>query len=234
MLYLESTTLNSLRTLIESLGWPAAVASTRFIRRGGASVLLCLCIGWCGAALGGEGLKTLDEPRIVPGFELPGIDGRTYRLSDYQGSHVLVNFWAVWCTPCRREMPSLERLHRVLGGKRLQMISVHVGPSVEKAGEVAGEFGLSFPVIVDEEMTLTSWGVRGLPTSFLLDPDGRVIAQAIGDREWDSVDMVQAIRQLLVLLPEAGHLAMESAMIDALVGETNRFRVSEARRCSGS
>lgn len=78
----------------------------------------------------------LDAPRVVPDFDLPGIDGEHHQLIDSRGSVTLVNIWAVWCTPCRREMPSLERLHRQLGGEGLRVIAVHMGTSLDSAAMV--------------------------------------------------------------------------------------------------
>lgn len=142
-------------------------------------------------------LSVLSEPRPAPEFTLPGIHGDEHGLTDSRGRFLLVNFWAVWCQPCRREMPSMERLYHKLKGAQLDMLAIHVGPDIENAKEAAEQLGVTFPVAVDERMALTAWEVRGLPTSFLLDPEGNIVAQAVGDREWDSPEMVKALKTIL-------------------------------------
>ena len=144
-----------------------------------------------------KGLVALADPREAPDFELPGVDGQTYRRDEYHGRYLLVNFWAVWCPPCLKEMPSMERAYTQLKGDRFELLAVHVGPSLEDAKKFAGEHGLSFPVLVDESMALGTWQVLGLPTTFLLDPQGRIVAEAVGDREWDSPQMLEVLRGYL-------------------------------------
>ena len=145
----------------------------------------------------GRTLQALDEPRPAPRFELPGIDGKQYKLDGFRGKYLLVNFWAVWCAPCRQEMPSLESAYRQLRGERFEMLAIHVGPSLENAARVSGDLALSFPVAVDERVVLSDWPVRGLPTTYLLDPAGMIIASAIGERDWDSPQMMEALNNFL-------------------------------------
>jgi peroxiredoxin len=129
-----------------------------------------------------KGLKRLAEPRQAPGFELPGVDGRVHRLEEYRGRYLLVNFWAVWCPPCLKEMPSMQRAYGSLKSDRFELLAVHAGPSLEDAMKFVDEHGLSFPVVVDQSMNLGVWQVLGLPTTFLVDPQGRIVAEAVGDR----------------------------------------------------
>lgn len=150
-----------------------------------------------GAASPQKGLTPLTEPRAAPEFELPGIDGRAHRLDEYRGRYLLVNFWAVWCAPCLKEMPSMQRAYEALKGDRFELLAVHVGPSLEDADKFADENHLSFPVLVDESMNLGVWQVLAVPTTYLVDPQGKVIAEAMGDREWDSPQLMQALRAYL-------------------------------------
>jgi peroxiredoxin len=168
------------------------------------SAALLLALGLIGVASGGDGLQPLPQPRPVPDFRLPGIDGKEHRLSDYRGRYLLVNFWAAWCIPCRLEMPSLERLHRRFGGDGFELIAIHVGPELHRAGKLADELGLGFPIMVDEDVTLGGWGVPGLPTTYLLDPQGLIVAAAVGERDWDSPAMVEAIRRWIGQGVDAG------------------------------
>ena len=148
------------------------------------------------ACAGGD-LKPLDTPRSVADFELPGTEGDQHRLTDYRDRYVLVNFWAVWCTPCRREMPSMQRLYEKLRGERFEMLAIHVGPSLDQARTYGQKLRLGFPIAVDTDMVLTDWRVLGLPTSILFDPQGRIIAEAVGERDWDDPQLIRQLEAYL-------------------------------------
>lgn len=113
---------------------------------------------------------------------------------------MLINFWATWCPPCRREMPSMERLTQQLKSEAFSVLAVNVGESVNDIELFASQLdtSLSFPILLDRSsQTLQAWKIAGLPTIFLIDKKGRVVASAIGGREFDHPDMVRAIRALL-------------------------------------
>jgi len=163
-----------------------------------AVALLTLALASASFAVSSEkGLQPLAEPRQAPSFELPGVDGRVHRLDEYRGRHLLVNFWAVWCPPCLKEMPSMEQAYAKLKSDRFELLAIHAGPSLDDARRFAGEQGLTFPVLVDESMDLGAWQILGLPTTFLVDPQGRIVARAVGDRDWDSPHMLEALRDYL-------------------------------------
>ena len=138
------------------------------------------------------------KPLAAPAFEATTPDQRTLRLGDLRGRYVLLNFWATWCVPCLQEMPSLERLHRTLGPGRLTVLAVsqdedgalQVTPLVRK-------LALTFPIALDpEQRVAASYGVGVLPSTFLIDPQGRVLAAANGAREWDSAAALEYFREL--------------------------------------
>ncbi len=160
-------------------------------------IALCLLLV-CGNAIAGKGIETLEKPRTVSDFLLPGLDGKQHQLADYRGKYLLVNFWAVWCGPCRKEMPSLQRAYEQLKGEQFELLAIHAGPSIESAQSYANELKLTFPILVDNELALTSWAIKGLPSTYLLDPEGRIIAEAIGDREWDEEALLAAIKGQMV------------------------------------
>jgi peroxiredoxin len=143
--------------------------------------------------------KTLkaQDGRLAPAFTLPGVDGAQHALADYRGKFVLINFWAVWCPPCRKEMPSMQRLYDMRKGDDFELLAVHIGPNLAKASEFAQKHGLSFPVLVDADMALTAWKLRGLPTTFLLDPQGKILAKASGERDWDSPAMLRTLQEYM-------------------------------------
>jgi peroxiredoxin len=171
----------------------------RVIRAGagitGFALLLAL-----GAPQAGSTVRTLEPvkpPRAVADFALPAARGGTLSIADFRGHFLLVNFWAVWCTPCRTEMPGLERLSSLMQAEGLRVLGVHVGPSAQQAQRFVARAGLSFPIVIDEAMALEGWQVSGLPTTYLLDPAGNIIAGARGERAWDHPAMLQALKALM-------------------------------------
>ncbi|MEN8177021.1 MAG: TlpA disulfide reductase family protein [Pseudomonadota bacterium] len=115
-------------------------------------------------------------------FELPGLDGKLHRLSDYRGKWVLVNYWATWCPPCREELPELE----VFYNNHKDDDAVVIGVDMENINEdrlrkfVDKQF-LSFPILMSKPVARSELGaIPGLPTSFLIDPTGEVAARQVG------------------------------------------------------
>ncbi|WP_095588326.1 TlpA family protein disulfide reductase [Actibacterium ureilyticum] len=121
--------------------------------------------------------------------------GAKSALADYRGKYVLLNFWATWCAPCRKEMPSLDRLQAELGGETFAVVPVATGhnpvPGIERFFADGGIETL--PILRDPKQELSrQMAVLGLPVTVILDPEGREIARMTGDAEWDS-DSAKAI-----------------------------------------
>ncbi len=137
-------------------------------------------------------LKGLDlirpsRAQAAKDFTVPSPNGKTLRLADYKGNVVFLNFWATWCPPCKEEMPAMERLYQRYKDKGFVVLAVSV--DAEGAPIVipfVKEHKLTFPIGLDPKMTLADrYGVRGLPTSFLVDKKGTLVALALGPREWN-------------------------------------------------
>jgi peroxiredoxin len=127
------------------------------------------------------------------GFTLTGLDGKTYSLDALRGKVVLLNFWATWCPPCRREMPGMEKLYRRFARKGLVVLAV----SDEKRETVEAflkDNKCTFPVALDPGRKVnTDFGVEGIPQSFLFDRQGKLSAQSIDMRtERQFLEMFQA------------------------------------------
>ena len=144
-------------------------------------------------ALRADSLKRLvvhAEPRDVSQAEFHlEDDGGMASLQDYKGKVVLLNFWATWCAPCRKEMPGLNALQEELGGEDFQVVTIATGRNSEEGiKRFFEEAGVdSLPRHQDPKQKLASqMGVFGLPISVLLDREGREIARLQGDAEWDS------------------------------------------------
>ena len=129
----------------------------------------------------------------APDFNLMGMDGETHTLDDLKGKFVLVNFWATWCNPCKVEMPLLEKLHQTLKSEKFTVLGLHVGPGPENIEEFKKLMPISFPIYVDMDLEV-NWGVPGLPTTFLMNPESKLIYRAVGKREFASDEMVNFLK----------------------------------------
>lgn len=145
-------------------------------------------------------LTRLEAPVTAPEFTLNDMDGRPHRLADYRGHWVLVNFWATWCPPCRKEMPSLEQLYQTYRGRGLRVLAINQWEDADHVFSYMGELNVfpEFPILFDPESRVSEdWGVRGLPTSFIVDPAGRIVYRAVGGREFDHPAVIALIEGLL-------------------------------------
>ncbi len=145
----------------------------------------------------GRGLTPLPDKAPAPEFVLSDLDGRIHRLSDYQGKVIIINFWATWCPPCREEMPSMQRAWEQLREEGIEMLAINVGEDEDAVFQFTANYPVEFPLLLDQDSSVTgAWPVRGLPTTFVVDPGGRLVYRAIGGREWDDADLLTRIRAL--------------------------------------
>jgi thiol-disulfide isomerase/thioredoxin len=145
-------------------------------------------------------MTPLDEPFPAPAFALEDMDGKGYTLDNFENKVVLINFWATWCPPCRREMPSMERLYQALGDEDFVVLAVNQWETPDHVFAYMGQLDVypSFPILFDPQGRISlDYGVDGLPTSFLIDRQGRVVRRAIGGREFDHPDIQALIREYL-------------------------------------
>ena len=144
-------------------------------------------------------LRAHAAPLPVAAFSFEDAAGNRRTLADFRGRHVLLNVWATWCVPCREEMPSLERLQVKLGGPQFMVLALSVDSGgVEAVRRFYAELGLNaLDIFVDRSLQVNSaLRVVGLPSTVLLDGEGREIARHIGPAEWDSPPLVESIAQL--------------------------------------
>jgi peroxiredoxin len=143
------------------------------------------------------GAEVSDKP--APDFSLPTLDGKSLGLEDFRGQYVVVNFWATWCGPCKMEMPSLEALHRRFKGRPLTVVGISndmfgatvVAPYVKAQG-------LTFPILLDPNLEVSNaFGVLSLPTTVLVDPEGRIIGVLAGAENWSDPETVAYFESLL-------------------------------------
>lgn len=142
-------------------------------------------------------LNAMSKPFPAPDFTLKGEDGTIYRLSDYRGKVVILNFWATWCPPCRYEMPALERAWQKLKDKDVVILAIDMGESEETIWEFTGIYAVTFPIPLDRDGSVTAkYPVIGLPTTFVVDPRGMVTHRSVGTREWEHPRLIQQLLDL--------------------------------------
>jgi thiol-disulfide isomerase/thioredoxin len=154
------------------------------------------------APLAAIGVTPVTPPMPVPPVAFTDEAGHSLSLADFKGRAVLLNLWATWCVPCRKEMPSLDRLQAKLGGLRFQVIAV----SIDKQGGVVvqpfyRELGLqSLGIYLDASgKTPSALDIEGVPATLLVDANGREIGRKLGALEWDSPTVIDTLRKVFGL-----------------------------------
>ncbi len=146
---------------------------------------------------GVQTMTSLADRPVAPGFVLEDMDGKVYRLADLRGRVVIVNFWATWCPPCREEMPSMQRVWEQVEGEGILILAINVGEDEDTIFQFTANYPVEFPLLLDRDSSVTeAWPVIGLPTSFVIDPQGRLAFRAIGGRLWDHPRLLESVRQL--------------------------------------
>ncbi len=136
----------------------------------------------------------------APPLRLKDIEGRFHDIATLKGKVVLVNFWATWCPPCRREMPSMDRLARKLTGEDFVVLAVDVGEDADTVEAFLSQLdgGHAFPILLDTRgRTMQAWGTSGLPTTYLVDRQGRIAYTAVGGREFNHPEIERMVLDLL-------------------------------------
>jgi thiol-disulfide isomerase/thioredoxin len=125
------------------------------------------------------------------------IDGN-FDLAKESGSAILLNFWASWCGPCIREIPSLMRLKDILKNEKFKIITINVGESKEKIAKFKGYVDFDLPIAMDTDgVAIKEWKIYAYPSNFILDEDGKIILALKGAAEWDDKHIVKAIIDIL-------------------------------------
>ena len=140
------------------------------------------------------------EPRPVPELTFFDGAGNEVSLADFRGEVVVLNLWATWCAPCRREMPSLDRLQARFGGDGLEVIALSLDRGdVAKVRDFYDELAISSLAIYHdpEGRAGRELGAPGLPTTILIDRNGQEVGRLLGPAEWDSDEAIAVIKALM-------------------------------------
>ncbi len=145
------------------------------------------------------GITRIDPPEKAQDFTLKNLEGNEVTLQDYRGKVVFLNFWATWCGPCRMEMPSMEKLWQEFKEEEFVILAIDIRERPEKVMSFVIEESLSFPVLLDETGQLAgAYGIRGIPTTFFLNPEGEIVGKAVGARDWAVENSFELVRELLL------------------------------------
>lgn len=156
-------------------------------------------------AIAGVGAITRVEsapaPNVAPVFSWKDVAGNEHSLEDYRGKVVLVNFWGTWCPPCRRELPGLAKIRKELGTKQMEIIGINVGEQPrqgktieENVAAFASSNSIGWPLVIASDEVVTAYGgIEAVPTTFVIDRDGKIAAKIVGARaESDFREAIEA------------------------------------------
>lgn len=148
----------------------------RSLTRGIILVLLVIAIAYTVYSTATKDkVKVLKEGSQAPDFELVDLNGETHRLSDYKGQGVFLNFWGTWCEPCKTEMPAMDRQYAAYKNQGVQILAVNIAQSEFEVQKFINNLNVNFPVVIDKtKSVMTAYNIRPLPTTILVNPQGKV------------------------------------------------------------
>ena len=158
-------------------------------------LLVCLATASQAATLP-PGVMHVDDV-MAPALKLDNLDGEPYDLANSRGHWVFVHFWASWCGPCRREMPSIQKMTDILADSGIEFVLVNTAETEDEVFTFVGIVAPELVPLMDLDGQVTEvWQPRGLPASYLVDPGGRIRYQALGGREWEQPVYLDFLRSL--------------------------------------
>ncbi|MEJ2179469.1 MAG: TlpA disulfide reductase family protein [Gammaproteobacteria bacterium] len=144
-----------------------------------------------------DGIIKLDG-RPAPGLNLKDVDGNSYNIKQSRGKWVFVHFWAAWCGPCRREMPTVQRMTEKLKDTAIDIVLVNTAETDDEVFNFLGVVAPDMSTLMDRDGLVTErWQPRGLPASFFVSPEGTLEYIALGGREWDKPRFLNFVTQVV-------------------------------------
>ncbi len=155
--------------------------------------VVCICLSLFLVACG-QRPKVAEVGKLAPDFTLMDRKGKTWNLSELKGQVVFVNFWATWCAPCRQEMPSMERLYRLLPADKFKMLAILSRDEPAFADTVAAKLGVTFPILIDPDNKAgQAYGLTGVPETYIIDKQGVLREKFLGPVQWDTPAVQQKL-----------------------------------------
>ncbi len=143
-----------------------------------------------------KGLRNY-TPGAAPAFKLTDMDGESFSLGEARGNWVFVHFWASWCGPCRKEMPAVQRMATLLADDALTIVMVNTSEDEDTVFTFLASVAPDMRSLLDRDGQVTeAWQPRGLPATYLVDPQGNIRYQALGGRPWDEPEYLDFLRSL--------------------------------------
>lgn len=129
-----------------------------------------------------ENKDLVREGDMAPDFVLKDLDGKEYRLSDYRGKGVFLNFWGTYCKPCKKEMPYIDNQYKKYKDQGVEVIAVNVGETDLSIRNFVEQYNLSFPIVVDKDGEVQeTYNIYPLPATFLINKDGKIVDYITGE-----------------------------------------------------
>lgn len=129
-----------------------------------------------------ENKDLVREGDMAPDFVLKDLDGKEYRLSDYRGKGVFLNFWGTYCKPCKKEMPYIDNQYKKYKDQGVEVIAVNVGETDLSIRNFVEQYNLSFPIVVDKDGEVQeAYNIYPLPATFLINKDGKIVDYITGE-----------------------------------------------------
>ncbi|MCM8854263.1 MAG: TlpA family protein disulfide reductase [Candidatus Thiodiazotropha sp.] len=143
------------------------------------------------------GVRLYPNPKPANDFSLPDLTGKIHQITDYRGKAYILNFWATWCAPCIKEMPALERAAEILQEQEILVLTVNSGETRQEIEKFINKTPIKLPILLDgNSKVMDKWKVLALPTSYIVDVEGMVVARVVGGQEWDDPSVLTQIRAL--------------------------------------
>jgi thiol-disulfide isomerase/thioredoxin len=144
------------------------------------------------------GFLTPKESIKAPDFTLKDLNAVSLSLSSLKGKVVFLNFWGSWCYYCREEMPSIQQMYNKLKNKNFEILAVNVNDTPKEAGDYIKSNAFTFPVVLDLEYQASQiYGIKGFPTTYVIDREGYLIGKLIGSRDWDTPEVIEVFNKIL-------------------------------------
>jgi thiol-disulfide isomerase/thioredoxin len=142
-------------------------------------------------------LKPVEGTVASPDLVLSDLHGKVHDLKAYKGQVVLVQFWATYCGPCRKEMPSMNKMKAKMGDVPFTILAVDMGETKEEVDQFVSEVKPEFTILMDKDgKSIGDWSVFAAPSNFIIDPEGNIRYTLFGGVEWDSEELIEKLKAL--------------------------------------